>query len=152
MPFLQTVAHSPFQSKEPKLSQNKLLLGCYVRVRTHTHTHIQSHFNTDSKDVCLTIQLWKGDCSRLTVQLKKKIPDQVSACAQRENKEWKHQKKSVAGGLVCKLSVSLRLAASKPNTKALKTFYTEPLPSRCLWCLPWHPVWGLQQANQTQQL
>ena len=29
------------------------------------------------------------------VQHKKKISDQASACTQRENKEWKYQKKSV---------------------------------------------------------
>ena len=34
----------------------------------------------------------------------KKISDQASACTQREDKELKYQKKSVAGGLVCKLS------------------------------------------------
>ena len=37
------------------------------------------------------------------VQHKKKIFDQASACAQREDKEQKFQKKSVAGLLVCKL-------------------------------------------------
>ena len=31
------------------------------------------------------------------------MADQASACAQREDKEWKYQKKSVPGGLVCKL-------------------------------------------------
>ena len=36
--------------------------------------------------VCLMIQLCKGDCSRQTVQLKKKISDQASACAQRDDK------------------------------------------------------------------
>ena len=34
----------------------------------------------------------------------KKISDQASACTQREDKELKYQKKSVAGGLVCELS------------------------------------------------
>ena len=38
------------------------------------------------------------------VQHKKKISDQVSACAQREDREWKYQKKSIAGGFVSKLS------------------------------------------------
>ena len=42
----------------------------------------------------------KGDCFRQTVQHKKKISDQVSKCAQREDKEWKYQKKGVAGGMV----------------------------------------------------
>ena len=37
------------------------------------------------------------------VQHKKQISDQASACAQREDKEQKFQKKSVAGLLVCKL-------------------------------------------------
>ena len=37
------------------------------------------------------------------VQRTKKTSDQVSACSQREDREWKYQKKSVAGGLVCKL-------------------------------------------------
>ena len=40
-----------------------------------------------------------------TVQHRNKISDQASACAQTENKEWKYQKKSVAGGLVGKHSV-----------------------------------------------
>ena len=38
------------------------------------------------------------------MQHKKKISDQASACTQREDREWKDQKKSVAGGLVRKLS------------------------------------------------
>ena len=38
------------------------------------------------------------------VQHKKKISDQVSAHAQREEREWKYQKKSIAGGLVSKFS------------------------------------------------
>ena len=37
------------------------------------------------------------------VHHKKKVSDQMSACAQREDKQWKHQKNSIAGGLVCKL-------------------------------------------------
>ena len=32
------------------------------------------------------------------------ISDQASARAQREDREWKYQRKSVAGGLICKLS------------------------------------------------
>ena len=38
------------------------------------------------------------------MQHKKKISDQVSVRAHRGDKEWKYQKKSVAGGLVCKLA------------------------------------------------
>ena len=49
----------------------------------------------------LTLQ---GDCSKQTVQHKKKISDQASACTQRDDRKWKYQKKSVAAGLVCKLS------------------------------------------------
>ena len=35
---------------------------------------------------------------------KKKISDQVSASTQREDTEWKYQKKSIASGFVCKPS------------------------------------------------
>ena len=45
-------------------------------------------------------KLCKGDCFRRTVQQKKKNSDQVSTCAQREDKEWKYQKKDVAGWMV----------------------------------------------------
>ena len=38
------------------------------------------------------------------VEHKKKISDQVSACAQRKDREWRYQKMSIAGRLVCKLS------------------------------------------------
>ena len=43
------------------------------------------------------------------VAYKKKISDQVSACTHREDREWKYQKKSVAGGLVyaCMLYVTV---------------------------------------------
>ena len=47
------------------------------------------------------IQLCKGKCSRQMVQHKKKISDQVTVCAQRDNREYKYQKKIIAGGLVC---------------------------------------------------
>ena len=45
------------------------------------------------------------DFARKTVpdswsSIQKKISDQASACTQREDREWKYQKKSVAGGLV----------------------------------------------------
>ena len=50
------------------------------------------------------VQLCKGDCSRVMVLHMKRISDQVIARAQKENKEWKCQK-SIAGGLVCTLSV-----------------------------------------------
>ena len=39
-----------------------------------------------------------------TIQHKKKISEQASACTQREDKQLKYQKKSIAGELVCKLS------------------------------------------------
>ena len=42
-------------------------------------------------------------CSIQAVQHKKKMSDQVSAYTQREDREQKYQKKSVGGGLVCKL-------------------------------------------------
>ena len=38
------------------------------------------------------------------VQYKYKISDRASVFAQREDREWNYQKKSVAGTLVCKLS------------------------------------------------
>ena len=38
------------------------------------------------------------------MQHKIQTSDQASACTQREDTEWKYQKKNVAGGLVCKLS------------------------------------------------
>ena len=46
---------------------------------------------------------WQGRLFQ-TVQRKKKISDHVSAFTQKEYREWKHHKKSIAGGLVCKLS------------------------------------------------
>ena len=36
---------------------------------------------------------------------KKKISDRARVCAQRVDGQWKYEKKSVAGGMVCKLSV-----------------------------------------------
>ena len=48
-------------------------------------------------------KLCTRDCSRQTEQHKKKISDQAGASARREDKEWKYEKKSAAGGLVCKL-------------------------------------------------
>ena len=41
----------------------------------------------------------KGDCSRQTVQYKKQISDQVSACTQGEDREWTY-----IWWVVCKLS------------------------------------------------
>ena len=52
------------------------------------------------------IKLCKKDCSRQTVQHKKAISDQANACTQREDKEWKYQKKSGTGGMVCKQEFS----------------------------------------------
>ena len=45
----------------------------------------------------------QGDCSTQMVLHLKKISDQTSVCT--EDKGPKHQKNSVAGRLVCKLSV-----------------------------------------------
>ena len=36
----------------------------------------------------------------LIVHSKKKVSDQASVCAQKEDKEWQYQKKSIAGDLV----------------------------------------------------
>ena len=47
------------------------------------------------------IKFRQKECSRQAVQHKKAISDPASACTQREDKEWKYQKKSVAGGMVC---------------------------------------------------
>ena len=54
----------------------------------------------------------KGDCSRQKAQHKKAISDQASACAEREDREWLYQQKSVAGGMVCKLSEFREVARS----------------------------------------
>ena len=43
--FLWIVAHGPFESKEPKHSQNKLLL-----TQVHTHTYIHTINRWDFKD------------------------------------------------------------------------------------------------------
>ena len=40
------------------------------------------------------------------VQHKEQLSDQASGFSQREDREWKYQKKSAAGGWVCKLSVA----------------------------------------------
>ena len=42
-------------------------------------------------------------CSRRTVQNKKLISDQVSACTLKGDKKYKFQKKSIAGRLACRL-------------------------------------------------
>ena len=55
----------------------------------------------------------RGDCSTHMMQHQKKKTDQASVYTQREDSEWKYQKKSVAGVLVCKLSV--------PATQATQT-------------------------------
>ena len=41
----------------------------------------------------------KGDCSRQTVQYKKQISDQVSACTQGEDREWTYICIYMVGGL-----------------------------------------------------
>ena len=63
-------------------------------------------------------KLCKGDCFRRTVQQKKKNSDQVSTCAQREDKEWKYQKKIAAGGLACKLCREFNTVARSGQVEA----------------------------------
>ena len=55
------------------------------------------------------------------MQHKKKISDQASACTQREDKEWKYQQKSVAGGMVCKPS---RVQSNKQERRVVASLYS----------------------------
>ena len=46
-------------------------------------------------------RIWQRRLFQADGAANKKVSDQVSVCVQREDREWKYQKKSVAGGLIC---------------------------------------------------
>ena len=52
------------------------------------------------------------------MQHKTKLSDPASACIQREDKEWKYQKKIAAGGLACKLCREFNTVARSGQVEA----------------------------------
>ena len=112
VPFLLIGAHSPLQRKERNTVKTNF--------RKHTHTRARARAQRERQKVEqleeVRFQRWFKRCECVwwsnlaweTVSDRrcsiKMISDQVSVCTQREDKEWKYQEKSVAGGLVCKLS------------------------------------------------
>ena len=90
-----------------------------ARALTHARTHQCLHHHTytsisgtDWKNViwertwrmkgCWMTLLRKGERSKQMVQKIRKTSVQAIACVQREDREWKYQKRSVTGGLVYK--------------------------------------------------
>ena len=73
MPLFQIGALTPLQCKEAKHSKNK--------TNKNFHEHV--------KEVSAEERGWQV------------VSDQASACAGREDRDWKHQQKNVAGELVC---------------------------------------------------
>ena len=97
------------------------------QARTHTHTHTHTHTRTHAHTHTLSFSrisrrsgisemIWKmfrwANFTRKAVPDKRcsirKRLDKASAKTKREDKEWKYQKKSVAGGLICKLRRSIK--------------------------------------------
>ena len=124
--FLQIEAHSPLQSRDPNHCQSQLPqtgteARAYARTHTctltracvHTHTltrmHKHAHINTHTQHT----HTWTHTHTHTHGPTHSHAPTHTHthtpsvaqlACTQRENKEQKYQKKSVAGELVCKLS------------------------------------------------
>ena len=55
------------------------------------------------------------ECSRQTVQLKEMTSNQENVCLQRDDREWKNQKISIAGGLACRFSEVQSSSQEQPS-------------------------------------
>ena len=114
---LEHIAH--YKAKNWTTVKTNFCKHTHTHAHTHAHacTHAHAHTHTVNRIawkslisqmnqkmwVCLMIEHCKGDYSRWTVQQKKKISYQLRVYRQREDREWKYQKKSVASGLIYKL-------------------------------------------------